>query len=100
MRRIAMMNAARELEEKERNQQEVKNNAYRFNPFYRNVQFPVFQSNPNAELPKAEEYGCGMFGNSPFSGFDWLSEENNTGFTYDDAELDMMMLELQSKGYC
>lgn len=30
----------------------MKNNAYRFNPFYRHVEFPRFKSNPNAELPK------------------------------------------------
>lgn len=31
----------------------MKNNAYRFNPFYRNVEFPKFESNPNAELPES-----------------------------------------------
>ena len=31
-----------------------KNNAYRFNPFYRNVEFPMFKSNPNAQLPISE----------------------------------------------
>lgn len=29
----------------------MKNNAFRFNPFYRHVEFPEFKSNPNAELP-------------------------------------------------
>ena len=32
-------------------------------------------------------------------GFDWLGEENNTGFTYSDMELDRMIAELNEKGY-
>lgn len=32
-------------------------------------------------------------------GFDWLGEENNTGFTYSDLELDRMVAELNEKGY-
>lgn len=32
-------------------------------------------------------------------GFDWLGEENNTSFTYSDAELDRMVAELDALGY-
>lgn len=32
-------------------------------------------------------------------GFDWLGEENNTSFTYTDAELDRMVAELDALGY-
>ena len=41
----------------------------------------------------------GLYDNS-LGGFDWLGEENNTSFTYDDLTLDLMVRELAEKGYC
>ena len=41
---------------------------------------------------------CGLYDGS-LAGFDWLGEENNTNFTYSELELDMMIQELNEKGY-
>jgi hypothetical protein len=76
------------------------NNAYRFNPFYRYRQFPKFKSNPRAKLPKPDMgMHFGLYDGS-LAGFDWLGEENNTDFTYDDLTLNNMLMELAEKGYC
>ena len=49
---------------------------------------PQFKYDPNIEL------SIGSFAN-----FDWLSDENNTDFTYSDYEVDRMIAELEQKGY-
>jgi hypothetical protein len=73
---------------------------YRFNPLYRNHFKPgQFVSNPNATLPNSElGIRIGLYDGS-LGGFDWLGEENNTGFTYSDMELDRTVAELNEKGY-
>ena len=40
----------------------------------------------------------GLYDDS-LGGFDWLGEENNTGFTYSEDELDRMIAELNETGY-
>lgn len=74
---------------------------YRFNPLYRNhFKAGQFVSNPNAKLPKAEMgLHFGLYDGS-LAGFDWMAEENNTDFTYDDLTLNNMLMELAEKGYC
>jgi hypothetical protein len=81
--------------------EETKNNAFRFNPFYRYRDFTgKFVANPNAQLPDPDMgLHMGLYDNS-LGGFDWLGEENNTSFTYDDLTLDLMVRELAEKGYC
>lgn len=83
------------------NLEETKNNAFRFNPYYRFRDFSgKFTSNPNAQMPEPDMgLHIGLYDNS-LSGFDWLGEENNTSFTYDDLTLDLMVRELAEKGYC
>ena len=80
--------------------QRVEDPRYRFNPLYRNHFKPgQFVSNPNATLPNSElGIHIGLYDGS-LGGFDWLGEENNTGFTYSDIELDRMIDELNEKGY-
>ena len=80
--------------------QRVEDPRYRFNPLYRNHFKPgQFVSNPNATLPNSElGIHIGLYDGS-LGGFDWLGEENNTGFTYSDLELDRMIAELNAKGY-
>ena len=76
------------------------NNVYRFNPFYRYRQFPKFKSDPHAQLPRADMgIHIGLYDGS-LAGFDWMAEENNTDFTYDDLTLNNMLMELAEKGYC
>lgn len=73
---------------------------YRFNPLYRNHFKPgQFVSNPNATLPNSElGIHVGLYDGS-LGGFDWLGDENNTGFTYSEDELERMIAELNEKGY-
>jgi hypothetical protein len=74
--------------------------AYR-NPlaWNRNLRPGLFVANPNAELPTADMgIHIGLYDGS-LGGFDWLADENNTGFTYSDYELDRMVAELNEKGY-
>ena len=80
--------------------QRVEDPRYRFNPLYRNHFKPgQFVSNPNATLPNSElGIHIGLYDGS-LGGFDWLGEENNTGFTYSDLELDRMIAELNELGY-
>ena len=49
---------------------------------------------PNSELG----IHIGLYDGS-LGGFDWLADENNTGFTYSDYEVDRMVAELEQKGY-
>ena len=70
-----------------------KNNAYRFNPFYRNVKFPEFKSDPNAQLPEPEPIGMIGFGvgeNETYSGKLWDDSEVS------DAEMDDMIDEMNA----
>ena len=80
--------------------QRVEDPRYRFNPLYRNHFKPgQFVANQNATLPNSElGIHIGLYDGS-LGGFDWLGEENNTGFTYSDLELDRMIAELNEKGY-
>ena len=74
--------------------------AYR-NPlaWNRNLRPGLFVANPNAELPSPDMgLHIGLYDDS-LGGFDWLGEENNTGFTYSDLELDKMIAELNELGY-
>lgn len=74
--------------------------AYR-NPlaWSRNLRPGLFVANPNAELPSPDlGLHIGLYDGS-LGGFDWLGEENNTGFTYSDLELDKMVAELNELGY-
>lgn len=74
--------------------------AYR-NPlaWNRNLRPGLFVANPNAEMPSPDMgIHIGLYDGS-LGGFDWLGEENNTGFTYSDMELDRMIAELNEKGY-
>ena len=74
--------------------------AYR-NPlaWNRNLKPGLFVANPNAELPPPDMgLHIGLYDGS-LAGFDWLGEENNTGFTYSDLELDRMIAELNELGY-
>ena len=74
--------------------------AYR-NPlaWNRNLRPGLFVANPNAELPSPDlGLHIGLYDGS-LGGFDWLGEENNTGFTYSDLELDKMIAELNEMGY-
>ena len=61
----------------------MKNNAYRFNPFYRNVEFPRFKSNPNAKLPKSE-----LVVNQ-----DWICPSN--GKLWDDTEVSDLEMDIE-----
>ena len=70
-----------------------KNNAYRFNPFYKNVKFPEFKSDPNAQLPEPEPIGMIGFGggeNETYSGKLWDDSEVS------DAEMDDMIDEMNT----
>ena len=74
--------------------------AYR-NPlaWNRNLRLGLFVANPNAELPSPDMgLHIGLY-DGFLGGFDWLGEENNTGFTYSDLELDKMIAELNEMGY-
>ena len=74
--------------------------AYR-NPlaWNRNLRPGLFVANPTAELPSPDlGLHIGLYDGS-LGGFDWLGEENNTGFTYSDLELDRMIAELNELGY-
>ena len=53
----------------------------------RNLRPGLFMSDPNAQLPAPKEYKD-----------EWMGDDNAD--TYDDITLDLMVQELQMKGYC
>lgn len=74
--------------------------AYR-NPlaWNRNLRPGLFVANPNAKMPNPNMGIHIGFYDGSLDGFDWLSDENTSGFTYSDLELDRMIAELNEKGY-